>query len=118
MRRDPKSARAVRDARCSIITRVKKFPPQLDEINYWASLSRDVASAKSANDEIACDEAFELVNGPQAEEFARALDVLGWMIVEQPKEFFNSSRWPMDRKYGRVPPWAEDNEGSPVYSLH
>ena len=53
-------------------------------------------------DDRAIDEANELVDGPQAEAFARALDVLGWMIVEQPNPngVFSGNRWPLDPKYG------------------
>jgi hypothetical protein len=53
----------------------------------------------------AINQADERVNGVEAEEFARALDVLGWKIVSQDDD----TKWPMDPEYGPVPEWANDN---------
>src|SRR5262249_46657140 len=46
-----------------------------------------------------------------AENFSRALNEMGWMIVPQPEVAAGHETapvWPMDPKYGPVPSWAED----------
>jgi hypothetical protein len=54
------------------------------------------------------DDINEITNGRTAEDFARALDKLGWMIVVKPEFADGSGRWPLDPKYGPVPTWADD----------
>ena len=44
------------------------------------------------------------------EDFARALNALGWAIVhkEGPPEEDPTLKWPMDSEHGPVPEWADD----------
>jgi hypothetical protein len=59
-------------------------------------------------------QANNLLEGPEAEAFARALDTLGWMIVQQPKSVDGAPvKWPMDPKYGPVPKWADGGTQTP-----
>jgi hypothetical protein len=46
-------------------------------------------------------------DGHLSEDFARALEKSGWMIVVRP-EFDDGQKWPMDPDYGPVPAWADD----------
>jgi len=45
-----------------------------------------------------------------AEEFARALDLQGWMIVARPQRggFPPNGQYQMDSNFGPVPEWARD----------
>jgi hypothetical protein len=47
----------------------------------------------------------ETVNGPYAEEFARALDRMGWAITWLADP---GRKWSLDPRYGPVPKWADD----------
>jgi hypothetical protein len=44
------------------------------------------------------------------EDYARALDESGWMIVPQP-DMAKYGPWQMDSKFGPVPWWAKDING-------
>jgi hypothetical protein len=66
------------------------------------------------------DDANELLSSPAADEFAKALDLLGWMIVQQ-KNFYidertgaldlirpDGRRWLMNGVSNDCPPWADE----------
>ena len=53
------------------------------------------------DDEYAADDALALAEGRKGDRLARALDLLGWMIVPQPC-CDDGQRWP-----GACPSWAE-----------
>jgi hypothetical protein len=67
------------------------------------------------------DEALELLCSPAADDFARALDRCGWMIVGKPELVAQDEargvrprRWSIFR--GECPSWAEPWDGSPAKS--
>ena len=64
------------------------------------------------------DTASDLLSSPAADDFAKALDLCGWMIVCKP-EFFDSwrpPRWPMNKPSRDCPAWADN--GLPKPTLH
>jgi hypothetical protein len=60
--------------------------------------------------------AFDLLCSPEADDFARALDLQGWMIVVKPEYLFDDgsgARWLMNEPSDNCPAWA-DNDVPPV----
>jgi hypothetical protein len=53
------------------------------------------------------DRQMELLLGPAADEFTKALDAHGWMIVPQP-EFAYGRRWTLNRPSSDCPWWCDD----------
>jgi hypothetical protein len=60
---------------------------------------------KFRNDDEWEEYAADLLGGPAADVFARALDRMGWMIVRQP-QYADGTRWPMGSK--PCPSWTND----------
>jgi hypothetical protein len=54
------------------------------------------------------DEALELLGTSEADEFAKALDVLGWMIVQQDPVGSGFRRWLMNGVSNDCPVWADE----------
>ena len=58
------------------------------------------------------DTAAELLCSPEADVFAKALDMQGWMIVVKPEYQDDGSwRWPMSRPSKNCPAWADNGDG-------
>jgi hypothetical protein len=58
------------------------------------------------------DEALALLFSPEADDFARALDMLGWMIVVRPEYVYDdgsSARWLMNEPSDNCPDWADND---------
>jgi hypothetical protein len=49
------------------------------------------------------DEREELLISPAADEFAKALDHCGWMIVPEPQPRFAGDRWRLNRPSAECP---------------
>jgi hypothetical protein len=60
--------------------------------------------------------AFDLLCSPEADDFARALDLHGWMIVVKPQYVFDdgsSARWLMNEPSDNCPGWADNDVPPP-----
>jgi hypothetical protein len=64
-------------------------------------------TAQERREERAFKRAFDLLMSPEADDFARALDMLGWKIVSQADT--DGRRWFMNEPSDNCPAWA-DNE--------
>jgi hypothetical protein len=84
-----------------------------EDLKMWTFGTRVNTEEQVINWGAACeqDQIDALTSSVLAEDFARALDKLGWMIVQN-REFKDKdepvSKWPMDPRYGPVPAWADD----------
>jgi hypothetical protein len=59
------------------------------------------------------DEASSLVGTVEADVFARALDALGWKIVQQEQYGEVSSQWILAYRWDDCPAWAENGDKAP-----
>jgi hypothetical protein len=59
-----------------------------------------------------------LTDSPEADAFAKALDLLGWKIIRQHlSQGEKAPRWPLHCRYDNCPDWAENGGHPPRPSL-
>jgi hypothetical protein len=61
---------------------------------------------------VSADEREDLLCSPAADEFAKALDYCGWMIVLKPQ--YVGDRWRLNRPSADCPAWAERCAPKPI----
>jgi hypothetical protein len=58
------------------------------------------------------EEANNLLVSPDADAFAKALDLFGWQIVPQDRR--SNMRWQLNAPAEDCPPWADNGEPAPL----